>query len=177
MNSPFSPNIPQLPDELEISGRKASYTYRKPGEYRLAIPSGLEYRITMQGAQGGGGGAGYSRGGSRGEGGGRIVPGAPGVAGQIKEFKWRRAGEVLIITIGAGGQGGRGVEGLDGATGADGWMRIEVRKIGPLARLRNLTLLFRNHLSAWFTWTKGDAIATIVTAALTFIMVLLICGS
>lgn len=131
----------------------------------------------MQGAQGGGGGAGYSRGGRRGEGGGRIVPGDPGGIGEIKRITWTKAGEVLTITIGAGGEGGRGVEGFDGGTGADGWMRIEVRKISFLARIRYLSIKFWNHLSNWFTWTKIGAIATVITAGLTVIMLLVICGS
>ena len=67
----------RLPGEIEITGRTAAYTYRTPRKYLLKIPSGVEVRAILQGAQGGGGGAEYSGGGHQGEGGGHIVSGSP----------------------------------------------------------------------------------------------------
>ena len=38
----------RLPDELEITGRTASYTYRTPGKYLLKIPVGMEVRANCK---------------------------------------------------------------------------------------------------------------------------------
>ena len=110
----------RLPDELDITGRTASYTYRTPRKYLLKIPAGVEVRAKLQGAQGGGGGAGYSGGGQQGEGGGRIVPGNPGELGEYKETQWMKGGDVIPIEVGEGGKGGCGELGLHGGKGVDG---------------------------------------------------------
>ena len=153
----------RLPDELEITGRTASYTYRTPGRYLLKIPAGAEVRAKLQGAQGGGG-AGFSGAGQKGEGGGRIVPGNPGELGEYKETKWMRCGDVIPIEVGEGGRGGRGVEGLHGEKGADGWVRVEIRRIGMRARLRYASIGLWGKASIWLTWQKAAAIASIVAA-------------
>ena len=137
------------PDELEISGRTASYTYRTPGSYLLKIPPGSELRVIGQGAQGGGGSAGYSRRGEKGEGGGHIVPGHPGNTGKSLETVWMPVDDVVAFTVGEGGRGGCGVEGLDGGKGTDGWIRVEVRAIRLLARIRYVSAKYWDSLSTW----------------------------
>lgn len=161
-----------LPDELEITGRTASYTYRRPGKYLLKIPAGVEMRAKLQGAQGGGGGAGFSSAGQQGEGGGRIVPGDPGELGEYKETPWKKGGNVIPITVGEGGTGGRGVAGLHGGKGADGWVRVEIRRIGVQARLRYAFIGLWNKGTLWVTWQKVGVIAGIVAAIAAVITVL-----
>lgn len=161
----------RLPDELEITGRTASYTYRTPGEYLLKIPPGVEVRAIVQGAQGGGGGAGYSSGGRQGEGGGSFVPGSLGGLGEYKESKWMRGGNVFPINVGEGGKGGRGVDGLHGAKGADGWVRVEIRRIGLRARLRYVSSGLLSKVSLWLTWQKAGVIATLVGVIIAVIAV------
>ncbi len=152
--------LPHL-SNLTSWSRTASYTYRTPGKYLLNIPSGLELRVVGQGAQGGGGGAGYSREGHQGEGGGRVVPGHPGETGEYIETKWMKAGEV-VITVGQGGRGGHGVEGLLGGRGADGWMRVEVRAIRLLSRLRYVVIELWGRVSEWLSWTKAGTLVGVV---------------
>lgn len=164
----------RLPDELAITGRTASFTYRTAGTYHLKVSSGIELRILGQGAQGGGGGAGYSRRGHRGEGGGRLVAGKPGQLGEYTETKWMKGGDVLTITVGKGGRGGRGVEGLHGGKGADGWMRVEFRRIGLRARLRYFSIRLWNKASQWLTWQncmKAGAIGSIIGVLISAIAV------
>lgn len=161
----------RLPDELEITGRTASYTYRTPGKYLLKIPAGMEVRAKLQGAQGGGGGAGYSSGGQQGEGAGRIVPGNPGEMGVYKETQWMKGGDVIPIEVGKGGKGGSGVLGLHGGKGVDGWMRVEIRRMGVRARLRYASFGLWNTAALWFTWQKAGVIASIVAAVATVIAV------
>ena len=154
----------RLPDELEITGRTASYTYRTPGKYLLKIPAGVEVRAKLQGAQGGGGGAGYSSAGQQGEGGGRIVPGNPGGSGEHKQTQWMRGGDVIQIEVGEGGKGGRGVAGLHGGKGVDGWARVEIRRMGIRTRLRYAAIGLWNKAALWSTWQKAGVIASIVAA-------------
>ena len=161
----------KLPDELEVTGRTASYTYRTPGKYLLKIPAGMEVRAKLQGAQGGGGGAGYSSGGQQGEGAGRIVPGNLGEMGVYKETQWMKGGDVIPIEVGKGGEGGRGVLGLHGGYGVDGWVRVEIRRMGVRARLRYASCGLWNTAALWFTWQKAGVIAGIVAAVATVIAV------
>ena len=154
----------RVPDELEITGRTASYTYRTPGKYLLKIPAGAEVRVKLQGAQGGGGGAGYSSAGQQGEGGGRIVPGHLGGSGEYKETQWMRGGDVIPIEVGEGGKAGRGVAGLHGGKGVDGWVRVEIRRMGVRTRLRYASIGLWNKAAPWFTWKKVGVIASIVAA-------------
>ena len=164
----------QLPDELMITGRTASYTYRTPGKFLLKIPSGLEVRAIVQGAQGGGGGAGYSSGGHQGGGGGRIAPGSPGGLGGYKEGKWMSCGGIFPIEVGEGGKGGRGVQGLHGAKGADGWVRVEIRRIGLRRRLRYISSGLWSKASQWLTWQncmKAGAIGSIIGVPIAVIAV------
>ncbi len=160
----------KLPDELKITGRTASYTYRTPGNYLLTTPRGVEVRVTVQGAQGGGGGARYSGGGHQGEGGGSIVRGGLGKLGENKESKWMRVGDVLEIEIGEGGKGGRGVEGLHGGKGADSWVQVEIRRIGLRARLRYISSELWSKASQWLTWQKTGVIVGIVAVIVTIIV-------
>ena len=153
----------RLPDEFEINGRTASYTYRTPGKYLLKIPSGVEVRAKLQGAQGGGG-AGFSVGGQQGEGGGHIVPGGPGGLGEYEETNWMKGGQVIPIEVGKGGKGGGGVHGLHGGKGVDGWVRVEIRRIGLRAWLRCLCSGLWRKASQWLTWQKAGVIASIVAA-------------
>ena len=156
-----------LPDDIKINGRTASYTYRTSGKYRLIIAPGLEARVVGQGAQGGGGGAGYSRGDDEGEAGGRIVPGQPGKMGEYFESEWMKIADVLESSVGGGGKGGRGVKGLHGGKGADGWVRVEIRAIGLRARLLSVSSRFWSKASPWFTWRnfmKAGAVASIIGA-------------
>ena len=161
----------RLPDELEITGRTASYTYRTPGKYLLKIPAGVEVRAKLQGAQGGGGGAGFSSAGQQGEGGGRIVPGNPGGLGEYKETQWMKGGDIIPIEIGEGGTGGRGVMGLHGGKGVDGWVRVEIRRMGVQARLRYASIGLWNRGTLWVTWQKAGVIASIVAATAAVIAV------
>ena len=46
-----SPTIAGTPDLFEIKKQTASYTFRTPGTYQLAIPPGVEVRASVQGAQ------------------------------------------------------------------------------------------------------------------------------
>ena len=155
------------PDDLSVSGRTASFTYRQPGFYQLRIPPELEFRVIMQGGQGGGGGAGYSVGGSKGAGGGHLFPGQRGRIGQRTETMWIRGNDIQLI-VGEGGRGGSGVEGLDGGRGADGWARVEVRAIRLPARLRYVVATIWGSVSTWFSWSKAGVIATIVASVIGF---------
>ena len=128
-------------------------------------------RVVGQGAQGGGGGAGYSGRGNQGEGGGLIAPGQSGKMGEYMKSKWVKGGDVLTITVGEGGRGGRGVEGLHGGKGADGWMRVEIRRIGMRAQLRYVASDLWSKASMWLTWQKAGVIAGIVAAIATVIAV------
>lgn len=139
----------------------------------MRIPLGLEVRVVGQGAQGGGGGAGYSRGGPDGEGGGRIVPGHPGSMGEYFETKWMKGGTMLTVTVGVGGEGGRGVEGLHGGKGADGWMRVEIRRIGLRARLRYVCSWLLGQVSLRLTWEKAGVIVGAVAALAAVIAVVI----
>ena len=127
---PIVPASEQEPDELGIIGRTAHYIYRTPGTYKLRIPSRYEFRLRGQGAGGGGGGANYVAGGYAGEGGGQIAPGQPGEPGKYWESGWHQGDKDIEIGVPRGGKGGRGVEGLDGGKGADGWIQVEVRRLG-----------------------------------------------
>ena len=162
------------PDELDIDGHTVSYTYRTPGKYALAIPSYLEARITLRGGQGGGGGAGLTGGGKHGEGGGAIVPGGPGMSGGRLQTEWfKGGGDALHIEVGQGGKGGRGVLGLHGGQGEDGWVKIEVRRMGLRSRLRYLVsrLWQRAYAwgSAWLTWQKAGVVVGIIALSVTVI--------
>ena len=153
------------PNELEINGRTASYTYRTPGKFQLNITPGLEVRFVGQGAQGGGGGAGYSHGKIRGEGGGRIIPGQPGDMGEYFESEWMTVAGELEITVAEGGKGGRGVQGLHGGKGADGWVRVEIRAIGIRSRLRSISSRTWRKLLPWSTWQnfmKVGAVSSVI---------------
>ena len=164
----------RLPDELELTGRTASYTYRTPGKYLLKIPSGVEVRAVVQGAQGGGGGAGYSTGGCLGESGGSIVPGNPGGLGESQETKWMRGGSVVRIEVGEGGKGGRGVGGLHGGKGAGGWVRVEIRRMGLRSRLLYISSGLWSKTSPLRTWQncmKVGAIASIIGVPMAVIAV------
>ena len=158
--------------ELKIYKKVAAYTYRSPGIYYLAVPPGLEVRISMQGGMGGGGGAGFSIGGQHGQGGGSIVPGSPGKPGEYVDLGWRDSsdfgGNPIKITVGAGGEGGHGVSGLDGGKGLDGWAKVEIRTPSLLTKAR---LIFRTTLwqpirtviariSKRLTWNKSGVLLT-----------------
>ena len=160
--------------ELSIYGRTASIRYRTPGLYSFSLPFGdIEVRMIGQGAQGGGGGAGYSAGRVDGGGGGQIVPGQTGEDGQYRDSGWQRLSSlvdrphdqhvVLDINVPGGGRGGRGVEGLHGAKGRDGWIRVEIRRVGIQGRLRYAFRDFRVRISQWVTWHKAGVIVGILT--------------
>ena len=161
--------------ELNIHRRRASITYRTPGLYSLRLPIGdLEVRMIGQGAQGGGGGAGYSSGGVEGKGGGQIDPGQTGEEGEYQDSGWRGLSSlidrphdhsvVFDINVAEGGKGGRGVGGLHGAKGKDGWLRVEIRRIGILGRLRYTCKDLWVRLSQWISWQKAGVIAAVVGA-------------
>ena len=161
--------------ELNVYGRAASITYRTPGLYSLKLPSGdLEVRMIGQGAQGGGGGAGYSVGGVDGLGGGQIIPGQSGEEGQYGDSGWQRLSSiidqprdenvVINIDIGEGGKGGRGVAGLHGAKGRDGWIRVDIRRVGILGRLRYTCKDSWVRVTQWITWQKASVIAAVTSA-------------
>ena len=148
--------------ELNIYRRTASITYRTPGLYSLRLPIGdLEIRMIGKGAQGGGGGAGYSTGGTDGKGGGQIIPGQTGEEGQYQDSGWRRLSSVidrphdqyviLDINVAEGGKGGRGVGNLHGAEGRDGWICVEIRRVGILGRLRYTCKDLWVRISQWIT--------------------------
>lgn len=160
--------------ELNMYGRTASITYHTPGLYSLRLPIGdLEVRMIGQGAQGGGGGAGYSTGGVDGKGGGQIVPGQTGGEGEYQDSGWQRLTSlidrpedqsvVLDISVPEGGRGGRGVEGLHGAKGRDGWICVEIRWIGILGRLRYTCKGLFVRISQWITWQKASVIAAVIS--------------
>ena len=161
--------------ELNIYRRTASITYRTPGLYSLRLPIGdLEVRMIGQGAQGGGGGAGFSSGGVDGKGGGQIVPGQTGGEGQYQDSGWQRLTSlidrpedqsvVLDINVPEGGRGGPGVGGLHGAKGKDGWMRVEIRRVGVLGGLRYTCKDIWIRISQWITWQKAGVITAVVSA-------------
>ena len=162
-----SPTIAGTPDLFEIKKQTASYTFRTPGTYQLTIPPGVEVRASVQGAQGGGGGAGYSVGGSQGEGGGLVVPGQSGATGGYSETGWNRGPVALVLEVGEGGVGGHGAHRIDGGKGADGWVRVEIRAINLRTRLRYRSVRTWNNTLAWTTWTKVGVIVGILSAILT----------
>ena len=165
------------PDDFDVSRRRASYTYRTPGQYRVKIPSGTEFRAILQGGQGGGGGAGYATGGfPDGGGGGTIVPGEHGQRGEIKETPWARGPDELTIITGKGGDGGQGIYGLHGGRGADGWIRVEIRRWTWRSTLKASGKRLWRTLSTWGTWQKVALIVTIlggVAAVVTLAITLL----
>ena len=61
-------------------------------------------------------------------------------------------------------KGGRGVGGLHGAKGKDGWLRVEIRRIGILGRLRYTCKDLWVRLSQWISWQKAGVIAAVVGA-------------
>lgn len=160
MGSHSVPTSP--PDEFEVRKRSASYTYRAPGQYRVQIPTGTEFRVFLQGAQGGGGGAGHSSGGFQGQGGATILPGRPGQPGESRETPWLRGPDDLVITVGEGGTGGRGALGLDGGRGADGWARVEIRPWTWRSTLKSGGGKLWHTLSTWETWQKAALIVSIL---------------
>ena len=80
------------------------------------------------------------------------------------ETKWMKGGDLLTITVGEGGKGGHGVKGLRGGKGADGWIRVEIRRIGLRARLRYVCSGLWSKVSLWITWQKAGVLAGIVAA-------------
>ena len=86
-----------------------------------------------------------------------------------------KGGNVLTITVGEGGKGGRGVEGQHGGKGADGWLRVEIRRIGLRARLRYFSLGLWGKVSEWLTWQKAGVIGTIISVLISAIAIAVTC--
>ena len=85
-----------------------------------------------------------------------------------------RGGDVFPIVVGEGGKGGLGVEELHGGKGADGWVRVEIRRIGLRARLRYVSSGLWSKASQWLTWQncmKAGAIGSIIGVAIAVIAV------
>ena len=170
----ISPTSASMPDRFEINKRTASYTFRTPGKYQLKIPAGMEVRAKGQGAQGGGGGAGYSVGGYQGEGGGQMVPGQSGAMGSYCKTGWSPGPVRLELEVGEGGRGGRGVFGIDGGKGADGWVQVEIRAVNLRTKLRYMFARVWHNVVSWITWTKVGAIVGILSTVLTAIALILV---